>query len=290
MLVATELVNSVRGEFLFSENIFITEFLNSFASFDILSLIYLPGISSHFISYSTYQNRYMILAFVFLLTALSGVVVLIKTIRQMKLKLAYSEVARLHGVIVPHAVGNLFTSLQYMIAVSATETALELVQGYGTYMRNLVKLGEKGKAKLLEEVDLIHLYFGLEMARLNGGFSYDIACEKDLYQLKVPSMFIQPIVENAVKHAMAKMVDGFVQIVIVRHGSYLQVTVRDNGNSYENNLPLSGGGHGNRSIEQRMEALRLAGYREANYCYRFNLTSQNAPAGYEVVLTIPIMQ
>ena len=85
---------------------------------------------------------------------------------------------------------------------------------------------------LSEEIKAIQLYLELEDMRFENQFEYEIHVDKtiDNNLTQIPSMLIQPYVENAVKHGMSSIKKvGKIKISIVRHNEFLKCTIEDNG-------------------------------------------------------------
>lgn len=83
-----------------------------------------------------------------------------------------------------------------------------------------------------EEIKSLELYLQLEMLRFDNQISYDINIdEKDsLLKLQIPSLIIQPFVENSIWHGLThKEEGGHVQINLKQNGNYVQCVVEDNG-------------------------------------------------------------
>ncbi|QOY36663.1 sensor histidine kinase [Anaerobacillus isosaccharinicus] len=88
-----------------------------------------------------------------------------------------------------------------------------------------------GKEVTIEkELNYINNYLALQKIRLGEKFSYEILVAENTKELMIPSMMIQPIVENAIVHGIeTKPGDGFVKVHIQIKDDFFEITVEDNG-------------------------------------------------------------
>ena len=83
---------------------------------------------------------------------------------------------------------------------------------------------------LAEELEFLKCYLEIERARFQDLLVVEISIDPDAMDALVPNLVLQPIVENAIKHAVApRRGAGHVELHAVREGSRLVVTVVDDG-------------------------------------------------------------
>ena len=84
-----------------------------------------------------------------------------------------------------------------------------------------------------EELERMHLYLSLESMRFKGRFVYSIEMDEkiDLEGIKVPSMILQPFVENSIIHGILPQQDleGKITVKVFEKDKYLNITIEDNG-------------------------------------------------------------
>ncbi|WP_306642231.1 histidine kinase [Sanyastnella coralliicola] len=130
-----------------------------------------------------------------------------------------------------HFIFNAMNSLQASIVGSSKDKSLSLVQLLARHLRRVFYISAKDAIKLMDEVELLDDYLQIEQARFGKRLNYSIHAIPDgLHNVEVPPMFIQPIVENCVKHGLPTRSEGFkISIMVLRSNDNLKVIVSDNG-------------------------------------------------------------
>ena len=146
---------------------------------------------------------------------------------------AESELRALRAQINPHFLFNALTTIGYLIQTApdrALETLLQLTQLLRGNLREQSEF-----SSLRDELKLIESYLEIERARFEERLQIEIDAAPDLLGLRVPSLILQPLVENAVKHGISpKKNGGTVSIKINRDAQNLILTVADTGNGIAN--------------------------------------------------------
>ena len=145
----------------------------------------------------------------------------------------------------PHFLFNALSGIQNLMNKNEIDNANKYLSKFARLTRNV--LDDKELISLSQEKTLLDDY--LQMEQLRFGFKYEINCSKnlDLDNIEIPSMLLQPFVENAVKHGISqKATDGRIDITFVKQANDLVLTVTDNGKGFDTEkrnkglgLPLS---------------------------------------------------
>ncbi|MGO1245552.1 MAG: sensor histidine kinase, partial [Sphingobacterium sp.] len=139
----------------------------------------------------------------------------------------------------PHFLFNALAGIQSLMNKNEIDKANTYLSKFGRLTRNV--LDDKELISLSREEALLDDY--LQMEQLRFGFTYEIdhAGNLDLDNIVIPSMLLQPFVENAVKHGMSqKASDGKVIITFIKQANDLVLTVTDNGNGFDTGKKLNG--------------------------------------------------
>jgi len=109
------------------------------------------------------------------------------------------------------------------------EAAEDLLANVTLYLRN--QFGPtRPLVSLAEELQLVLSYLAVERARLGGRLRLEVACTRDALAVLVPSLVLQPLVENAVRHGIAlRATGGRVRISARVTGAFLNLSVGDDG-------------------------------------------------------------
>lgn len=206
---------------------------------------------------------------------------------QQELALVQAELRALRAQINPHFMLNSLSVIHHLIRTKPDD-ARELVLDLSDVFQRTLRAGDF--VPLSEEIEHVKSYLALEKARLTDRLSvtWSILAEDKLDTL-VPTLILQPLVENAVQHGIApKPKGGTISIVIKQRGHDICIEVADNGVGFESShlnlkstqpVALSGASMGLRNIDYR---LRLLYGNE----YRLELESTET-VGTNVSLRIP---
>jgi two-component system sensor histidine kinase AlgZ len=118
-----------------------------------------------------------------------------------------SELKALKAQINPHFLFNSLNSISALATVDGLR-AREMCIKLSDFLRSTLKLGEKQSISLAEELGLARAYLEVEQVRFGARLRVEIDANRDCDHCVVPSLLLQPLVENAVKHGVAGLVDG----------------------------------------------------------------------------------
>jgi len=178
----------------------------------------------------------------------------------------------------PHFLFNALSGIQNLMNKNEIDNANQYLSKFARLTRNV--LDGKELISLSQEKTLLDDY--LQMEQLRFGFQYEINHSEDLDLdiVEIPSMLLQPFVENAVKHGIAKKaIEGKVTIDMIKQGNDLVLTVGDNGNGFDTQKKSDGLGL---SLSNNRVALLNSIYRKN----RFTLYSQSTASGTKITLTL----
>ncbi|CAA6799355.1 MAG: Unknown protein [uncultured Aureispira sp.] len=115
-----------------------------------------------------------------------------------------SELKALKAQLNPHFMFNALNSIQDYIIQNERELASDYLGMFSDLMRLYLNHSEEGQISLNEEINSLKLYLELEAIRMDADFSYSIHLDPkiDGYDTEIPTMLVQPYVENAIKHGL----------------------------------------------------------------------------------------
>lgn len=133
----------------------------------------------------------------------------------------------------PHFLFNALNAIQRMILAGNEITATRFLSKFSKLLRMVLINSDREEVSLKEELELMHLYVELESLRFEESFSYSIECDEaiDVEEVFVPTLFFQPLVENAIWHGlMHKSGQRRLNIQFREgNGEYLTCIIQDNG-------------------------------------------------------------
>jgi signal transduction histidine kinase len=153
-----------------------------------------------------------------------------QTLREQEIgKLATeAQLKALRAQINPHFLFNALTTIGYLIKTSP-ERALDTLMRLTELLRGVLRSSNEFMT-LGEELKLIASYLDIEKARFEERLNVSVDVNSELYGFHLPSLLIQPIVENAIKHGIApSRVGGNIKITATLEKDFLVITVEDTG-------------------------------------------------------------
>jgi len=187
-----------------------------------------------------------------------------------------AELDALRAKIDPHFLFNTFNSIASLIQTNPEQAELMIEKLSGLF-RFTLRSSDRKFVELEEELNIVTNYLQIEKLRFGDRLKYSISGPGKLRTALVPPLFIQPLVENSVKHGISKMKDGGqIEVEYRETGSKLLLIIRDNGPGFEQ--IMSSQGFGLQSVKERLTLL---------YNGRFSLDI-NSESGVEIKIRIPL--
>lgn len=182
----------------------------------------------------------------------------------------------------PHFLFNTLNAISTLILVEENKTANSMVTKLSEFLRYSLDKDPMKKVNLETEIQALQLYLAIEQVRFEDRLHLDFQIADECQKALVPSMILQPLAENAIKHAIAVQEQGgTITITIRRFADDLLVEVADDGPGAEiidGNLHRESG-VGLVNTRERLQAL---------YCGKFSLVvSHNQPSGVKVNIRMP---
>ena len=126
---------------------------------------------------------------------------------QLAEQLAQAELAALRMQLHPHFLFNSLHSAAELVHENPA-AAERSILGLADLLRRALRAGEKAEVPLAEELEFVDGYLALESVRLEGKLAIDYRVPEELLDVPVPSLLLQPLVENAIRHGVARRAAG----------------------------------------------------------------------------------
>lgn len=219
----------------------------------------------------------------------------LKQQNQLKLQLAENRQKALVQLINPHFIFNTLNIIQASILKSDKLNAASLVSKFAKLMRQTMELSKEKMICLEKEIGLLRQYFELELLRSPEKFGYEIDTGNiNLLQTYVPSMLIQPFVENAINHGVMHLSErkGMIHISFRQEEGVIYCTVDDNGVGRKESAQINANkrtDHRSAGIEITIARLELL-HQELKSRYFYTITDKTDKGrfdGTRVEFTIP---
>jgi len=172
----------------------------------------------------TEKNRYLMIG----LSHLISTQMEISKVENLISLLKYSELKALQSQINPHFLFNVLNTMTSLIRTNP-EKAREVTIDLSKYLRYNLDNNLKS-VELIKELNQIDTYIKIEKARFGDKLNIIYDVDESLYNFQIPSLIIQPLVENSIKHGILKKRDkGFVKIIVKKIDKDIEVAIEDDG-------------------------------------------------------------
>jgi ligand-binding sensor domain-containing protein len=214
--------------------------------------------------------------------------VLRQKLKQSKLK---SQIEALRSQINPHFIFNALNSIQAFIYAENSGEANEYLSKFARLMRKILENSREEIISIEQELNFIGLYLEMEALRFRGSVTYtlEMAADCKMKPYKIPSMIVQPIVENALKHGFNPTTNKLhIAVKFWVEGNAIVCEVTDTGQGFaklpnnSNHAPKSGS-LGLQLVKERLDTLSKIYGKE----YRMVMGNMPENKGAYVKLIIP---
>jgi LytS/YehU family sensor histidine kinase len=166
-----------------------------------------------------------------------------------------AELTMLRYQLNPHFLFNTLNAIQSLVASRRNESAARMISHLSDFLRYSLYTDSQSPVPVTEELLAIERYLDIERVRFGERLEVSVRMAPDVAYEQIPSMLLQPLVENAIKHAVAPSEDpALLEIEARRRDGFLELHVSDSGNGDDTTRPIRDTGVGLRNIRQRLES------------------------------------
>ncbi|HXD79480.1 MAG TPA: histidine kinase [Puia sp.] len=148
-------------------------------------------------------------------------------------KIADTELQALRAQMNPHFIFNSLNSIENFIMKNERWLASDYLNKFARLFRMILHSSRNELVPFARDLEALQLYVDLERLRYGNRFEYETDIDQQLVdgEFRVPSLLIQPYVENAIVHGLALSTrdDGYVQVSATLNGEYICYRITDNG-------------------------------------------------------------
>ncbi len=218
---------------------------------------------------------------------------------QLNEELSKTRFKSLRSAMNPHFLFNSFSTLQNYILKKENLRANEYMTELSGLIRNILASSDSIYINLKEELQILNSYITIEKERFNESFSYIFKIDNELLELnpKIPSMIIQPYIENAIIHGFSGSKEQkCLQLSFERKGQRMLCYIEDNGigrktasenkskKSYTQHLSIA-----TKNIDERLQILSKLGNGKAEVTIEDLINEEKQNIGTKVLISLPII-
>ena len=169
-------------------------------------------------------------------------------------QLAEARLGALRMQLNPHFLFNSLNALAVLVRDQKTRDASRMLELLGSVLRQVLHGEKRQEVTLAEELRFIEQYLAIEQVRFSDRLRVQWSIESSLRDALVPEFILQPLVENAIRHGIAKRSElGTIEVAAAVDGDDLLLMVSDDGPGYSQEGAAMGVGLAN--IRARLETL-----------------------------------
>jgi len=192
-----------------------------------------------------------------------------------------AQLAMLRYQLNPHFLFNTLNSISTLVLLKQTERANAMLARLSSFLRYTLVNEPTAKVTLAQEVETLKLYLEIEKMRFEDRLRPHFKIESETIGSRLPSLLLQPLIENAIKYAVTPSENGAdIWILATREGQAVRIEVADNGSGEGSDFAASPStGVGLANIRDRLS-------QAYGGAHRFE-TRNNERGGFSVILEIP---
>jgi len=195
-------------------------------------------------------------------------------------QLSKAQLDALRRQIEPHFLFNTLNAIAGLVRDNRTDAAVSMIAGLSDCLRRAMEHSNRQEVPLGEELEFVQKYLDIQKVRFAERLQVSVDVPGELFSAQVPSLILQPMVENAVKHGIAKRVQGgAIRIAGSHSAGRLTLSVYNDGPSLPAGWEKTSSGIGISNVRTRLQGL----YGDA---FEFGMRNQS-PGGVEVSMSVP---
>jgi LytS/YehU family sensor histidine kinase len=197
-------------------------------------------------------------------------------------QLSKAQLNALRRQIEPHFLFNTLNAIAGLVRERRNDAAVSMIAKLSDFLRRVVEDSNRQEVPLGEEMEFVQKYLDIQKVRFAERLQLSVDVPSELFAAQVPSLILQPMVENAVKHGIAKRVQGgAIRIAASRSNGRLALRIYNDGPALPASWEETHSGTGISNVRTRLERL---------YGDGFELSMKNqGSGGVEVMVSVPLV-
>jgi two-component system LytT family sensor kinase len=197
--------------------------------------------------------------------------------------LSRAQLNALRRQIEPHFLFNTLNAIAGLVREQRNDAAVSMIAGLSDFLRRILEDSNRQETSLGEEMEFLQKYLDIQKVRFGDRLQLTLDVPIELFSAQVPSLILQPMVENAVKHGIAKRAQGgAIRIAAFRSNGMLTLSVYNQGPSLPPDWQMARSGIGISNVRTRLQSM----YGDA---FQLSLCNQE-PDGVEASVSVPFRE
>jgi LytS/YehU family sensor histidine kinase len=171
-------------------------------------------------------------------------------------ELSRAQLAALRRQVEPHFMFNTLNSIAGLVRDNRNDAAVSMIVGLSEFLRRTLADSDRSEVTLAEEVEYLQRYLDIQKVRFGDRLRVSMDIPAELLRAQVPNLLLQPLVENAIKHGIAKRVaGGAVRVAGARSNGSLHISVYNDGPGLATDWQTTNTGVGIANLRTRLQIL-----------------------------------
>ena len=250
-----------------------------------------------FLQFQLNQRNLLLVLSAFIILLVSAFFTLV--LRQFRLKALHQSITLeqkiLRTQLNPHFIFNALGAIQHYMIDHAPEKAAGYLSKFSKLMRSILECSRTSDTTLSVELENMRHYLELQSLRFSGLFEFSIEMDSEIQPelVRIPSLLIQPLLENAVEHGLIPNQGGQLRVIIQQKNDYIIVYVEDDGVGVDHHRSLNTGRKdksslGNTIIRERLSLINRKNKNKILFNIRSRTTIDSNLSGTQASLKIPL--
>jgi two-component system LytT family sensor kinase len=171
-------------------------------------------------------------------------------------QLSYARLNALQRQIEPHFIFNTLNAISGLVREQKNDAAVNMIVALSDFLRRVAASSNDARVPLAQETEFLEKYLQIQQARFAGRLKLDLQIPDDVRKAQIPNLILQPLVENAIKHGIAKQVQGgVVRVTASRLNGTLHLSVYNDGPPLDREEGATKNGIGLANLRTRLSLL-----------------------------------
>src|SRR5262249_22735923 len=145
-------------------------------------------------------------------------------------QLSKAQFDALRRQIEPHFLFNTLNAIAGLVREKKNDEAVSMIVGLSDFLRSVLEDRNRQQVPLQQEMELMERYLEIQKVRFADRLQLNVDVPSELLPARVPSLVLQPLVENAIKHGIAKRAQGgAIRVAASRTNGMLSLRVYNDG-------------------------------------------------------------
>ena len=145
-------------------------------------------------------------------------------------QLSYAQLNALQRQIEPHFIFNTLNAISGLVRENKNDAAVSMIVALSDFLRRVAGSSNEARVPLAQEVEFLEKYLQIQEVRFAGRLTWDLQVPAELREARIPSLVLQPLAENAIKHGIARRTQGGeLRVAASRAEDMLLLTVYNDG-------------------------------------------------------------